>query len=99
MPPRMRHGFGTNRYYASPLASNCQKIRHRFEATGPADESSGQINQRTITSQEAKDERNYVPIADPYQRVGARALTSLEVTSYVARHAFAARGGMALGWL
>ncbi|MEE3390454.1 MAG: hypothetical protein VZR28_04640 [Candidatus Cryptobacteroides sp.] len=36
--------------------------------------------------------------ADSNQRVSARAQPSLEVTSYVERHAFAARGGMTLGW-
>jgi hypothetical protein len=37
--------------------------------------------------------------ADFNQRVSARALTSLEVKCYVERHAFAARGSIALGWL
>ena len=43
----MRPGFGTNSYYASPLASNCQNIRHRFEATDSADESAGQTTRES----------------------------------------------------
>ena len=38
------------------------------------------------------------PPADANQKAIARAQPSLEVTSYVERHAFAARGGMDLGW-
>ena len=39
MPPRMRHGFGTNRYYASPLPEIVKKYdivsRPRVRRTNP----------------------------------------------------------------
>jgi hypothetical protein len=53
-PHRIRHGFGTNGYYASPLASNCQKIRHLFKATGPADESAWQIPTRESAQEHSR---------------------------------------------
>jgi hypothetical protein len=77
MPPRMRHGFGTNRYYAS-LLPEIVKNTTSFQGHG----SGGRIRR-----------------ADPNQRVIARSQPSLEVKCYVVRHAFAARGGIALGWL
>ena len=76
MPPRMRHGFGTNRFYASPLPEIV----------------------KNTTSLQGHGFGGRIRRADSNQRVSAMAQPSLEVTCYVERNAFAARGGMDLGW-